>query len=135
MAATQRAYATAMPWPAAVASATVASISGSASARSPRKAASIMAVNGADRVPVAWQTASASAISVAASAKSPAHTTAVPSAPSRIGSWSSAPAARASRTCRPSITRQAASSHRALAAACASQPQRSSSATAMSAPV
>jgi len=50
-----------------------------------------MAVNGAARVPVASQTASASAIRDAAPAKSPHHTTAVPSAASMIGSWSSAP--------------------------------------------
>ena len=105
-----------------------------ASACVPRRAASIIAVNGAARLPVASQTASASATSAAAVAKSPLHATAVPSAPSRIGSWSSAPASRASRTCRTSIARQASSSHSALAAPCASQPQRSSSATEMSAP-
>ena len=84
-------------------------------------------MNGAARVPVTSQTASDSAISDAAAAKSPPHTAAVPRAPSMIGSWSSAPTSRASRTCRRSMARQASSSHSALAAACASQPHRMAS--------
>ena len=70
----------------------VASISGAASAWRPRSDASIIAVNGAARLPVTSQIASASAIRAAAAAKSPLHATAVPSAPSMTGSWSSAPA-------------------------------------------
>jgi hypothetical protein len=69
-----------------------ASISGTASAWSPRTDASIIAANGAARLPVTSQTASASAISDAAAAKSPLHTAAVPTVPSMISSWSSAPA-------------------------------------------
>ena len=105
-----------MPWPAAAASARVASISGAASAWFPRREASIIAVNGKLRLPVTSQTASASATRAAPAAKSPLHTTSVPSEASRIGSRSSAPASRASWTCRTSIARQASLSHRALAA-------------------
>ena len=111
----------------------VPSISGVASAWRPRREASIIAVNGAARDPVTSQTVSASASRAAAAAKSPLHAMAVPSAASMIGSWSSAPASRASWTCRVSIARQASSSHSALAAACANQPHRSSSAIVMSA--
>jgi len=64
----------------------VPSISGAASAWLPRRDASIIAVNGAARDPVTSQTASASALRAAAAAKSPVHATAVPSAPSMMGS-------------------------------------------------
>ena len=106
-----------MPWPSAVASAMVASMSDVALAWSPRRDASIIAVNGAARLPVASLTASASATREAAAAKSPLQVTAVPSAPSRIGSRSSAPRSRATWICRASIVCQASSSHSALAAA------------------
>jgi hypothetical protein len=59
-------------------------------------------MNGATREPVASQYMSDSAISSAEAAKSPAHVVAVPSAASRIGSLSSAPASRAARTWRVS---------------------------------
>ena len=122
-----------MPCPSAAAWAMVASISGAASDSLPRRHARIIAPYGAARLPVASQTASASAISEAAAAKSPLQAALVPSAPRSIGSWSSAPLARASRTCRTSSACQTSSSHSALAAAWAIHPQRSPSSTAMSA--
>ena len=62
----QCAYWTAVPWPPAVASAMMPSISSVASASRPRSPASAIAACGAMRVPVASLTASTSAISSAA---------------------------------------------------------------------
>ena len=86
MAATQCAYVTATPCPAAVPSSMAARISGAASASRPRNEASIIAAKGASRDPVASQTAAASATSEAAAVKSPPHTASMAIMFSRIGS-------------------------------------------------
>ena len=67
----QCAYWTAVPWPAAVASAMTPSISSVASASRPRIPATAIAACGGMRVLVASLTASTSAVSTAAVAKSP----------------------------------------------------------------
>ena len=108
----QCAYWTAVPWPPAVASSMVASISSEASASCPRSAASTSAPYGPTRVPVASLTASASAISSAAVAKSPPSATACPSTLTLTARTSSAPESRASSTPRVATARHVSKSHR-----------------------
>ena len=94
----------------------IASISGAASASSPRNPASNTLENGAKRVPVASAIASPSATSEAAPAKSPRQTVRTAIAFTEITSWASKPASRQDWSWRAAIVYQRSSSHTILAA-------------------
>ena len=107
-------------------------ISAEASASLPCSAQSLSAMYGGKRLPVAAATLSVSAISAAAPAKSPIHALARANAERWTGSCASAPASRASWTCRAEIARTPSASHTRALASAAIQPQRRTSSTGIS---